>query len=218
MAYLDYGLIQTTVYASQKSIVALSPLSAAIILACGAFYRRDYFWLVDGETPTDTEIDEIMKATALMELEIQSAMIGMIIPNVLGNYTGLELLPCDGSTYLKADYPELYEAIDPVFIIDAVSFSVPDLRDKFPLSVGVENAMGDSGGEKDHTLTIAELPAHDHNYTTPTFNVDIESVGVPDPTGVGNPPAIATTTQTGGNSPHNNMPPFLAIKFGIVAR
>jgi len=72
------------------------------------------------------------------------------------------MLPCDGSTYLKDDYPLLYEVIDPVFIVDATSFMVPDMRDRFPLGAGVDFGAGDTGGEQNHALTVGEMPSHSH--------------------------------------------------------
>jgi len=218
MAKLDYSEIVDMQFTSQRTIVALSPLSAAIVLACGVFFRKDYNWLVDGELPTEAELDTISKATALLEYEVQSSMIGMIIPNILASYTNLEILPCDGSTYLKTDYPELSAIVDSAYEVDPTHFRVPDLRGKFALGSGDTEALGSSAGEKEHTLTIAEMPNHNHAYNTPTFNIDIESVGVPDPTGVGNPPVVASTTYTGGSEAHNNMPPYEVVNFGIVAR
>jgi len=218
MAKLDFAKVTEMQFTANKTIVALSPMSAAIVLACGVFFRKDYNWIVNGETPTENELDEISKATALLEYEVQSSMIGMIIPNVLAAYTGLEILPCDGSTYLKSDYPELSALIAPEYEVDPTHFRVPNLQGKFPLGSGDVETLGSNGGEKEHTLTIAEMPNHNHDYQMPTFNVDIESVGVPDPTGVGNPPQVWSTTYTGGDSPHNNMPPYEVINYGIVAR
>lgn len=67
---------------------------------------------------------------------------------------------------------------------------------------------GNTGGEKEHTLTISELPPHDH-----TSNVSSHTIGNVDTwdattvtTGV-----EQQTGQTGGGQPHNNLPPFIVV-------
>lgn len=121
----------------------------------------------------------------------------------------------DGATYLKEDYPELYD-MTPLVMRTPTDFSVPDLRDKFLYGSGV-NAVRAEGGEENVTLTVAQMPNHTHTFTSPTFGIDVESVGVPDPTGVGNPPAVLTTSSAGGNQSHNNMPPYYVVKYAIFA-
>lgn len=107
-------------------------------------------------------------------------------------------------------------------------------------------AIGDTGGVEIHELTVSELPAHTHEntphshtdtghthgYTYPTVNLDLEGVGVPDVLGAGNPPLPFSTTvgfasisaeeiiiaDAGENEPHENMPPFHALKYCIVWR
>lgn len=83
----------------------------------------------------------------------------------------------------------------------------PDLRNKFVLGSGDVYDVGATGGEMAHTLTIAEMPKHDHGY----------SLGQ-SPGTVGNTAAMASsiydtywTKSSGGNQPHNNMPPYYAL-------
>ena len=38
----------------------------------------------------------------------------------------------------------------------------PDLRDRFVVGASGEYAVGDTGGEKEHILTIGEMPRHGH--------------------------------------------------------
>lgn len=200
-----------------SKILALASVSALCIMACAPFYDDRRLWF-DGEEPvTDEQWDEISKALGLMEHEIMSGLIGAIIPHVRHNLTGLNLLPCDGSVYMREDYPLLYEAIDTIYIIDADTFRVPDMREKFPLGEGGDWVLDDTGGEAEHELTVDEMPAHSHGFTQYTFGVDIESVGVPDPTGVGNPRLPESTDASGGGEPHNNMPPYIVVRWAIVS-
>lgn len=211
-----------------KKITALTGLSAVLILANAPFYNDRRFWMNGDKPVNDAEWDDISHALAEMEDEIMGNMVGMILTHALGSIANLELLACDGSSYLREDYPRLYEAIDPVFIIDADTFTVPDLRDKFPMAEGVDFSVGDSGGEKNHLLKIDEMPLHSHT-NTPHSHTEITAVPSLADFGTGAPvpsatPSVGVTSaesiaiqNTGGNEPHNNMPPFLALKWAIVA-
>lgn len=99
-----------------------------------------------------------------------------------------------------------------------------DFSGRFPVGVNNPASGGNSelstynvgltGGKETHQLTIKEMPAHEHD-------VKVDKVGrVGDATsnqktldinkGDG---AIITSASTGGNVPHNNIPPYRAIYF-----
>jgi hypothetical protein len=72
----------------------------------------------------------------------------------------------------------------------------------------------EQGGEEMHTLTEAEMPSHTHAYDDQTQSLNNGGWGDgggddgPAWRGQGIP-----TSATGGNQPHNNMPPYLALLF-----
>jgi len=144
-------------------------------------------------------------------------MIGSLI-HFVTNSPPSGVLLCDGTQYLREDYPDLYSDLPASLIIDADNFVVPTIEDVFMLASGSSYLPETTGGAETHVLTVAEMPAHNHIYDKPTFNIDVESIGVPDPTGVGNPPVPTATSNTGSDEAHENMPPFIAYKVGIVAR
>jgi hypothetical protein len=83
------------------------------------------------------------------------------------------------------------------------------IKDTFILAAGEDFPAGSKGGEITHTLTVDELPAHNHALhfaptTGPYFSVPNGSAAED----WGNSPN--TVQNTGGNSPHNNMPPYEA--------
>jgi microcystin-dependent protein len=226
-AKLDWEEIQAQSL-NERNIIALTHVGAILILACNAFYRQRYFWQFGGEDITDTQWDEIGHTIGRMEHELMSGLIGAILPHVMASLTGLTMLPCEGSTYNRVDYPLLYAAIDAEFIIDADTFRVPDLRDKFPLAAGDNFPIGTTGGEEMHQLTIAEMPEHLHR-VEPHTHSEIGAVASVINGGLEAPASAAqvlpTTTGleapdtefTGGGEEHNNMPPFVAIRWAIVA-
>jgi len=170
------------------------------------------FWL----QPVDPDRVEQNAFTLYQIILKATGMIGVIVPYV-GNSAPLGCLPADGSTFLRADYPALYAALPVAYQVDADNFVTPDLGGVFVLGADTSYAPLSTGGLSSVSLTVDQLPSHSHSYSQPTFGVDIESVGVPDPTGVGNPPVGLLTGAAGGNQAHENMPPYIALKYAIVA-
>ena len=88
------------------------------------------------------------------------------------------------------------------------------IKDRFLLGCGDTYTNGTLGGETNHTLTIEELPSHRHDLNgcwgagnglnTATLN-NADSAG-----GSGNA-GYLPIQETGGNQPHNNMPPYLTV-------
>jgi len=74
------------------------------------------------------------------------------------------------------------------------------------LGAGGGYTAGDTGGAATHTLTEAEMPAHDHD--APTYSVTAAGAGFG--TGV-TPPnyGTASVSSTGGGGAHNNLQPYL---------
>jgi microcystin-dependent protein len=107
------------------------------------------------------------------------------------------------------------------------TFALPNLQGRVPVETGGAFALGQSGGEAAHVLTVAELPAHSHTVSAASgpgtaqspqgnFWASVErfyafSNATPDTTL--NPGSIAPA---GANESHNNMPPFLVLNFVIA--
>lgn len=205
-------------------ITRLSPGSRVLILAAYDYLASMWSWegtdAIEPGKPTKAEWDEIEALVAALTWEVSTSVLtGTIFPYVTA-YPPNGALVCDGASYNKVDYPELYAVLDSLYILDVDTFKVPDLRGRTVIGVGngaglTVRALDDKGGEEVHTLTEGEMPSHNHSYTRteiPTLVV------VP---GEGTVPAIDlfpdTTGNTGGGGAHENMPPYIALNYGIWA-
>ncbi len=82
-------------------------------------------------------------------------------------------LLCDGAAVSRADYSALFAAIGTDWGAGdgATTFNVPDLRGRVVVGVGAAVGLtargrGERGGAETHTLTEAELAAHNHTAST----------------------------------------------------
>lgn len=131
-------------------------------------------------------------------------------------------LACDGSTYNDGDYPDLAGVIAPAFDNGDGTFTLPDLRGRVLLGAGAgaglsNRSVGDAGGVETHQLVESEIPSHFHTTHTHAIGLDVESAGVPDLSS--SPPLPSEITgSTGGDQPHENMPPFVALPVAVWYR
>jgi microcystin-dependent protein len=131
-------------------------------------------------------------------------------------------LLCDGAAVSRTAYPALFDAIGTTHGVGdgSTTFNVPNLKGRVPVGRDAGqtefDALGETGGEKTHVLTIAEMPSHNHPPASPTSNfIGNGSPFVVD-TSTGSAIGTATTTgNTGGGGAHNNLQPYLVLNFII---
>ena len=74
--------------------------------------------------------------------------------------------------------------------------------------------LKNEGGKYEHTLTVDEIPAHEHTYDNiSTGHTGREVADYGDDQRNSHDKTSSTTKPEGGGKPHNNMPPYLVLNF-----
>lgn len=158
-----------------------------------------------------------------------------------GNFTPRDWLDCNGQVVQVQQYQALYAVLGNTYGGTAPStFALPNLDGRIPLHQGTGNgltprALGASGGQAAVTLDTTQIPSHRHiaqAIDTPGASKNpsgevwgrTPKAGRPtpfdtnnfDPTldAMMNPQAVAVA---GASLAHNNMQPYLPVRFIICA-
>lgn len=152
--------------------------------------------------------------------------VGMITP-FAGSSAPTGWLLCYGQTVSRTAYAGLFAVIGSTYGAGdgSTTFNVPDLRGRFPLgkdNMGGSAAsriintagsnLGGNAGTETHTLTVSEMPVHDHGinvsagYTSSTGLITQSSNGSY---------GTKDTNNEGGGGAHNNMPPYMTLNYLI---
>jgi microcystin-dependent protein len=141
---------------------------------------------------------------------------------------------CNGQLLSIAQNSALFSLLGTFYGGNGTSnFGLPNFQGSFGLHQGqgaglTPRVIGEIGGEAAVTLLATEMPSHNHLVNSAA------SDGIASPAGAvfgsggrGRLPAYATgppslamnpaaVTQTGGNQPHNNLPPYVTLNFCIA--
>lgn len=125
-------------------------------------------------------------------------------------------LVVDGSDVAIDDYPKLYAIYGDMWGTSIPDhFKLPNLIDRFIVAVGNDYDLGDTGGESEHTLSIDEMPIHNHSYLEAVTGINLAGE-LPEPILVSNIPSV--TGDTGGSEPHENRPPYFGLWVCVIAK
>ena len=154
------------------------------------------------------------KDLAVFQVE-EDMPTGMIVPYG-GDSAPAGFLMCDGAAVNRATFAALFAVIGENYGVGdgATTFNVPGAEGRIPQGkdAGIPDfdSLGNTGGEKDHTLTVAELATHIHGIdgvaistgTVSGFNGMMQNLG-------------GNTDPAGSDSPHNNMSPYFVTNYII---
>lgn len=196
----------------------------AIVVGCLLELCKEYnFEQFGSVTPYDTAqaFTAMFDDFSLQGINGGCRVIGEIIAYGASTSPDARWLPCDGSSLLRSDYPDLFTVIGVSYgAADGAHFNVPDLRGRTPIMAGTGSGLtprsiGDVIGEEAHTLTTTEMPSHTHTEGTAAPTAITIGPGAPAPSAI---PSVGITGSAGLDGAHNNMQPSLVINYFIVAK
>lgn len=153
-----------------------------------------------------------------------------------GNFAPTGWALCDGQLLPISQNTALFSLLGTTYGGDGRSnFALPNLQGAAPLQAGQGNGLslrdlGEIAGEQFVTLLQSEMPSHTHSVQAATSGGLLGPGGntwgsgqrghpgayaVSNP-GTNVPMSPVATSVVGGDSPHNNMPPYLAVTFIIA--
>lgn len=151
-----------------------------------------------------------------------------------GNFAPAGWMFCEGQIIPISEYETLFNLIGTTYGGDGQeTFGLPDFRGRLPIHNGTNPATGtnyqlaETGGVEEVTLSVNQIPSHNHSLLATTNLADTASVA--NTQFSANPPgskmyssAAPTTalnnqiiTAAGGSQPHSNFQPYLCVSFII---
>ena len=153
-----------------------------------------------------------------------------------GNFAPTGWAQCDGQLLPISQNTALFSLLGTYYGGDGKStFALPDLQGAAPMQQGQgaglsERFLGEASGSSSVTLLVSETPLHAHSLLASTLDPADNRVPAPNmslaipPSGVAYSNAASPLVQmsfrelapSGGDLPHNNMPPYLTVNFIIA--
>ena len=180
----------------------------------------------------DTNINRLQQ---LIKQDIQGAVSGDTLPVGAIMPFGSDTIPenwllCNGQAVSRTTYPELSNTIGITYGSGDgfTTFNLPDLQGKIPVGLDENDTdfdtLGNTGGEKEHTLTIAEMPSHSHSETFGSKELVDEGGSGEIVTGNkvtfngSGTTHICLTANTGESQSHNILQPYIVQNYIIKAK
>jgi len=196
-------------------------ITTTLALIIGFAFAQEFE--VDGDLRVQGNI--IFSDASTMASASSGIPAGILAP-FAGSTAPDSWLLCDGSAVSRTTFSSLFALIAATYGAGdgSTTFGLPDLRGR--MAVGLDNmggtsadrvtnvqadAMGGADGEENHLLTVEELAAHTHTVAIGINGTQTYSQSGATTTNSG----PITSSSTGGDQAHNNMPPFMALNYLI---
>lgn len=108
-----------------------------------------------------------------------------------------------------------YWSADPISPSKLFGGSWKEIKNVFLFAAGEDYSVGSTGGEREHKLSLEEMPLHTHKFWSNKDGIDTNSIITYDSIGYVHsakltPNGKSVSTKSNGSSlAHNNMPPYL---------
>ncbi len=172
----------------------------------------------------DTNLNRLQQ---LIKQDIQGAVTGDTLPIGAIMPFGSDTIPdnwllCNGQAVSRTTYQELFNTIGTTYGNGDgfTTFNLPDLQGKIPVGKDENDedfdTLGNTGGEKEHTMTLAELVPHVHNLKTSNATGSHNDGFLHNGSYELSNEAMSTKT-TGGGQPFNITQPYIVQNYIIKA-
>jgi microcystin-dependent protein len=145
-----------------------------------------------------------------------------------GNFAPAGWMFCDGQLLSIDENETLFQLIGTNYGGDGQdTFGLPDLRGRLPIHQGSAYTMAETGGVETVTITVPQMPSHNHALLTydavansPNPGNNLLALSSQVSMYFGDTPNVSMnagsiSSSGGGNQPHDNMMPFLCVSFII---
>ena len=226
---IEDGITATTVKAdAAATATALAAVKSTADAAATATALAAVKTTADAALPKTTAASTYATATALA-----TAVPVGVVQMWAGEAAPAGWLLCQGQAVSRTTYAALYTVCGTAYGAGdgSSTFNLPDLRARMPIGLsgsGAFNALGNAGGEENHTLTTEEMPSHGHAVTAgsgmPKLGAWLTNMAagagwksISSTSGSDGTLGVVSASNTGGGGAHNNMPPYMVVNFIIRA-
>ena len=144
-----------------------------------------------------------------------------------GNFAPAGWMFCEGQLLPISENETLFQLIGTTYGGDGEStFALPDLRGRLPMHQGNGFILAETGGAEEITLTVQQIPVHNHAFLgstgvgtqaspvgfLPAASNTVSLYKAAAPTNAMNAQVVGPT---GGSQPHTNFQPYLCVDFII---